>query len=157
MSTTWLPCGTYHENYKEDQAWFPTKLIRSKMLLLLLVMIGLPFLADPDLGILPEWILRWFNTATFTHIGYLILGTLGVQLLIGFCGQITLGHVAFVGVGAYVSTLFMKIPWPWAHQLGIVFPVSIVFAGISASIAVGVFIGSKTIRNYRLSNAIGQI
>jgi len=134
MSTTWLPCGRYHENYKEDQAWFQTNLIRGKMMLLLLLLIGLPFLVEPDLGILPHWILTWFNTGTFIHIGYLILGALGVQLLIGFCGQITLGHAAFVGVGAYVSTLFMKIPLPWAHQLGIVFPVSIVFAGIIAGL-----------------------
>ncbi len=131
MSTTWLPCGTYHENYKKDQAWFQTKLIRGKMLILLLVLIGLPFV---DYGLLPEWILRWFNTGTFSLIGYLILGALGVQLLIGYCGQITLGHAAFVGVGAYVSTLFMKIPWPWAHQMGIVFPVSIIFAGIIAGL-----------------------
>jgi branched-chain amino acid transport system permease protein len=131
MSTTWLPCGTYHENYRKDQSWFQTKLIRGKMLVLLLVLIGLPFV---EYGLLPNWILRWFNTGTFCLIGYLILGALGVQLLIGYCGQITLGHAAFVGVGAYVSTLFMKIPLPWAHQLGIVFPVSIIFAGIIAGL-----------------------
>ena len=32
---------------------------------------------------------------------------LGVQLLIGYCGQVTLGHSAFIAVGAYTSTLLM--------------------------------------------------
>jgi branched-chain amino acid transport system permease protein len=34
MSTTWLPCGDYHQNYLEDHAWFQTKFIKGKMILL---------------------------------------------------------------------------------------------------------------------------
>jgi hypothetical protein len=28
MSTTWLPCGKYHETYAQDHAWFQTHFIR---------------------------------------------------------------------------------------------------------------------------------
>ena len=102
MSTTWLPCGDYHQNYVQDQAWFQTKFIKGKMILLgLSLLIFIPLFAD-DYG------LSVCNT-----IGYTILGALGVQLLIGFCGQVTLGHAAFLAVGAYTSTLLiLEFPWP---------------------------------------------
>ena len=31
MSTTWLPCSVYHQNYAQDHAWFQTKFIKVKM------------------------------------------------------------------------------------------------------------------------------
>ena len=43
MSTTFLPCGEYHQNYREDHAWWQTKFIKGKMVLMLLVLfIGIP-------------------------------------------------------------------------------------------------------------------
>ncbi|MGD8714399.1 MAG: branched-chain amino acid ABC transporter permease, partial [Desulfobacterales bacterium] len=102
MSTTWLPCGDYHQNYLQDQAWFQTKFIKGKMILLALCLfVFIPLVAD-------DYWLSVCNT-----VGYTILGALGVQLLIGFCGQVTLGHAAFIAVGAYTSTLLiLEFPWP---------------------------------------------
>ena len=54
-------------------------------------------------------------------IGYTILSAMGVQLLIGYCGQITLGHAAFIAVGAYVSAIAMlqyQLPYPVGLVLG---------------------------------------
>jgi branched-chain amino acid transport system permease protein len=54
-------------------------------------------------------------------VGYTILSAMGVQLLIGYCGQVTLGHAAFLAVGAYTCTLLMLqlyIPYPIAMMLG---------------------------------------
>jgi branched-chain amino acid transport system permease protein len=42
-------------------------------------------------------------------------------LLIGYCGQVTLGHAAFIAVGAYTSTLLMlqlHLPYPLTLFLG---------------------------------------
>ncbi|MGA7146700.1 MAG: branched-chain amino acid ABC transporter permease, partial [Desulfobacterales bacterium] len=90
MSTTWLPCGVYHQDYKHDQGWWQTKFIKTKMILLFVVLfIVIPVFADS------------YSLSVCNQIGYTILGALGVQLLIGFCGQITLGHAAFLAVGAY--------------------------------------------------------
>ena len=102
MSTTWLPCGDYHQNYVQDQAWFQTKFIKGKMVLLALCLfVFIPLFAD-DYG------LSVCNT-----IGYTILGALGVQLLIGFCGQVTLGHAAFIAVGPTPARfLFWSFPGP---------------------------------------------
>ena len=46
MSTTWLPCSVYHENYAQDHAWWQTKFIKVKMILLLAIaFILIPLLA----------------------------------------------------------------------------------------------------------------
>jgi branched-chain amino acid transport system permease protein len=64
------------------------------------------------------------------------LGALGVQLLIGFCGQVTLGHAAFLAVGAYTSTLLiLEFPWPrFLLDLGLAYPISILAAAVVAGI-----------------------
>jgi branched-chain amino acid transport system permease protein len=47
-------------------------------------------------------------------IGIFIIGAHGLNLLTGFTGQISLGHGAFMGVGAFTSAiLFMKSGWPF--------------------------------------------
>ena len=125
MSTTWLPCGDYHQSYMEDHAWFQTKFIKGKMILMgLFLFVFIPLVSD-------SYWLSVFNT-----VGYTILGALGVQLLIGFCGQVTLGHAAFLAVGAYTSTLLiLEFPWPkLLIDWGLAYPVSIVMAAIVAGI-----------------------
>lgn len=125
MSTTFLPCGVYHENYTQDQAWWQTNFIKGKMLLLFfLLFILIPMVAD-------TYILSICN-----QIGYTILGAIGVQLLIGYCGQLTLGHAAFIAVGAYTSTLLiLEFPWPAILlQLGLAYPISIFIAGLMAGL-----------------------
>ena len=125
MSTTWLPCGVYHQNYSQEHAWWQTNFIRGKMLLLgLTLFVFIPLLADS----------YWISICN--QIGYTVLGALGVQLLIGYCGQITLGHAAFLAVGAYTSTLLiLEFPWPkFMMTYGIAYPLSILIAAIVAGI-----------------------
>ena len=125
MSTTWLPCGVYHQNYNQDHAWWQTKLIRGKMILLFLTLcVFIPWFADE----------YWISVCNL--VGYTVLGALGVQLLIGYCGQITLGHAAFIAVGAYTSTLLiLEFPWPqFMLDYGIAYPISILIAAFVAGI-----------------------
>ena len=37
--------------------------------------------------------------------GILTIGAMSLNLLLGFTGQLSLGHIAFFGIGAYVSAL----------------------------------------------------
>jgi len=60
-------------------------------------------------------------------VGYTILSAMGVQLLIGYCGQVTLGHAAFLAVGAYTSTLLML-------QLHLPYPVTLILGGLVAGL-----------------------
>jgi branched-chain amino acid transport system permease protein len=125
MSTTFLPCSLYHEDYVQDHAWWQSRFVKVKMVLLLLVLfVVIPWQADA------YWLSVW------NQVGYTILGALGVQLLIGYCGQITLGHAAFLAVGAYTSTLLvLEFPWPaFMMDWGLAYPVSIVLAAVVAGI-----------------------
>jgi len=125
MSTTFLPCGDYHENYTQDHAWWQSRFIKTKMALLFVVLFAvIPLLADA------YWLSVW------NQVGYTILGALGVQLLIGYCGQVTLGHAAFLAVGAYTSTLLiLEFPWPKIlTEWGLAYPISIFVAAIVAGL-----------------------
>jgi branched-chain amino acid transport system permease protein len=90
------------------------------ILLLIILFVIIPLVADP-------YVLSILNL-----VGYTILGAIGVQLLIGFCGQITLGHAAFIAVGAYTSTLLiLEFPWPKIlMDWGLAYPISILVAAI---------------------------
>ena len=125
MSTTWLPCGDYHQNYVQDHAWFQTKFIKGKMIVLMAILfVGLPLISDS------------YMLSVWNMVGFTILGALGVQLLIGYCGQLTLGHAAFIAVGAYTSTLLiLEFPWPqFLIDWGVAYPISIIAAAIVAGL-----------------------
>ncbi|MDQ1336762.1 MAG: branched-chain amino acid transport system permease protein [Thermodesulfobacteriota bacterium] len=125
MSSVWLPCGDYHQNYAEDQGWWQSRFIKGKMLLLLLVVfVGIPVFGGE------------YGMSVGTMIGYTAMGALGVQLLIGYSGLLTLGHAAFIAVGAYTSTmLILQFPWPqFLLDLGLAYPVSLIVAGIVAGL-----------------------
>jgi len=125
VSTTFLPCGVYHQDYTQDHAWWQTKFIKGKMALLFVLMfIVIPSFADS------------YMLSVCNQIGYTLLGALGVQLLIGYCGQLTLGHAAFIAVGAYTSTLLiLEFPWPgFLMDWGLAYPISIFIAAIVAGI-----------------------
>jgi branched-chain amino acid transport system permease protein len=85
---------------------------------------------------------------------YTILAAMGVQLLIGFCGQVTLGHAAFVAVGAYTAALVLmhgpelarmtEVSNPLLALLvgicklgvkaGLLYPAAIILAGLTAGL-----------------------
>ena len=71
--------------------------------------------------------------------GILIIAAMSLNLLLGFTGQLSLGHVAFFGVGAYVSALtslgfevelgfgLRAVHAPWPAAAG--FPLAVLAAG----------------------------
>jgi branched-chain amino acid transport system permease protein len=93
-------------------------------LLFLLLFVVIPVFADA------------YVVSVCNQIGYTILGALGVQLLIGYCGQVTLGHAAFLAVGAYTSTLLvLEFPWPeFLMDWGLAYPISIIIAAVVAGV-----------------------
>ncbi len=62
--------------------------------------------------LLPEY---WLAQLTFVLI-YGIAG-LGLMLLAGYTGQFSLGHAAFLGVGAYTQALLTGMGWPFLAAL----------------------------------------
>jgi branched-chain amino acid transport system permease protein len=77
----------------------------------------------------------WLSQITFVSI-YAMAG-IGLMLLSGYTGQISLGHAAFFAAGAYTETLLLMKGWP--------FPITLLAAGLLAA-ALGVAIGLPALR-----------
>jgi branched-chain amino acid transport system permease protein len=67
------------------------------------------------IGILPLFMRSQYMLSTAIFIGIASILTLGLCMLMGYAGQISLGHAAFYGLGAYVSAILtVKLgisPW----------------------------------------------
>lgn len=63
-----------------------------------------------------------YEISLATVIGINIILAMGLNLITGFCGQISLGHAAFYGIGAYCAALLAKsgAPLPVALSAGLV-------------------------------------
>jgi branched-chain amino acid transport system permease protein len=42
-----------------------------------------------------------------------LMATFGLNLTVGYAGQMSLGHAAFVGIGAYHGAILLKLGWPF--------------------------------------------
>lgn len=89
------PCGNFHERYHQELTVFSTdfgRLWAGAGLLLLFAFV--PLVASP------------YMMYVFNMIGIAAIAAIGLNILIGFTGQISLGHGAFFGVGAYAGAIF---------------------------------------------------
>jgi len=78
-----------------------------------------------------------YEISLATVVGINIILALGLNMISGFCGQISLGHAAFYGVGAYTCALLAKAGTP--------LPVAI-SAGMIAAGIVGLIVGLASLR-----------
>ena len=87
--------------------------------------------------LLAPWLLDeyWLAQLTFVLI-YSVVG-LGLMLLAGFTGLFSIGHAAFLGVGAYTEAVLSGMGWPLPLSLAAA-------AGLSA--AVGAVVGLPALR-----------
>ncbi len=59
-----------------------------------------------------------FRTFQLTQVLFLAVAVIGLNLLTGFAGQISLGHSAFFALGAYVSAILIgRHNWPYLATL----------------------------------------
>src|ERR1700733_457724 len=65
------------------------------------------------------WFLPSYYTGLLTQIGLYALVTIGLNLFMGYAGQVSLGQAAFFGIGAYTSAaLAVKLGLtPWAGMV----------------------------------------
>ena len=76
-------------SYAQEQALLRHRADKLWLALLAVAAVATPFILDDF----------WLSVLTFTAIG--AIGAIGLNLLTGFTGQVSLGHAFFVGVGAY--------------------------------------------------------
>ncbi|WP_431854146.1 branched-chain amino acid ABC transporter permease [Azospirillum sp.] len=90
-TTTLIPSGDFKTSYGSDTTIFPTVTSRNFAILGVLLLLAAPAVLDRF----------WLNQ--LIQIGYLGIAALGLNILVGFTGQISIGHSAFFGFGAFAS------------------------------------------------------
>ena len=118
--------GDYKENYAADEAVFVTSTSRFWLGVLLVSLALFPFMAG-------EYLLYMANIT-----GIAIVAALGLNILTGATGQISLGHAAFVGIGAYASAVL-------TNRFGLPLLLCLPLAGL-ASAFFGVLVGAPSMR-----------
>ena len=63
----------------------------------------------------PAWVWNPYHLHTLIMAGIFAVLALSLNLLLGYTGQLSLGHAAFFGIGAYATALLtVKLEWsPW--------------------------------------------
>ncbi len=93
--------GQFKTSYRADQQVFPIAQDRIAIFLLLAV----AFLVVPMLAT------DYFYRAILIPLVIMSMAALGVNILVGYCGQISLGSGAFMAVGAYGAfNFFVRFP-----------------------------------------------
>jgi branched-chain amino acid transport system permease protein len=82
-------------------------------------------------------------------IGIAVVGAIGIDLLAGCAGQLSMGHAAFLAIGAYSYGLLVR-----HFQMGLLF--SLVFSGVISAL-VGLFVGIPSLRLKGLYLAIATM
>ena len=70
----------------------------------------------------PAWVWNPYHLHTLIMAGIFAVLALSLNLLLGYTGQLSLGHTAFFGIGAYATGLLtVKLEWsPWVGLLAAV-------------------------------------
>jgi branched-chain amino acid transport system permease protein len=121
--------GQFKSTYAQDQQIFPIRQDRIAVGLMLIV----AFVLVPAFGD------QYWLSALLTPFLIFALATLGLNILTGYAGQLSLGTAAFMAVGAFMAYNFvLRMPW-----LGVI--PSFVLAGLCAA-AVGIVFGLPSLR-----------
>ena len=121
--------GQFKTTYPADQQVFPIRQDRIAVAVLLVVaFVVVPLVAN-----------QYWLSAILTPFLILALATLGLNILTGYAGQLSLGTAAFMAVGAFMAYNF-ELRMPWLPTL-----VSFALAGLCAA-AVGIVFGLPSLR-----------
>ena len=132
--------GQFKTSYRADQQIFP--ILQDKLVILALV--ALAFLAVPFLA--SEYTFR----AVLIPFLILSLAALGLNVLVGYCGQISLGTGAFMAIGAYGAyNFFVRVP-------GMPLIAALLLGGCCATL-VGVLFGIPSLRIKGLYLAVATL
>jgi branched-chain amino acid transport system permease protein len=132
--------GQFKTTYRADQQVFPILQDRVFIgLVLLFAFVGVPLLAS-------DYLFR----AILIPFTIFSLAALGVNILVGYCGQISLGSGAFMAVGAYGAyNFFVRVP-------GMQLIPALLLGGLCAT-AFGVLFGLPSLRVRGLYLAVATL
>jgi len=121
-----LPCGTRNYDYARDMAVLRTRTHWALLVVLLVVVFTAPLYLSN----------YWLGVANL--IGITIIAAIGLNILIGYCGQLSIGHAGFMAVGAYTTAVL-------TNKLGFPFLVGLICSGFSAGL-IGLIFGIPSVR-----------
>jgi branched-chain amino acid transport system permease protein len=121
-----LPAGVRNFSYAQDMAIFRTKTHWFLLLMMLVVLLTMPmFLAN-----------YWLSVANLIMI--IIISATGLNILTGYCGQLSIGHAGFMAVGAYTSAIL-------SGRYGIPYLLALLCGGVMAGL-IGILFGTSSLR-----------
>jgi len=130
--------GVLKTTYEADMALYPLPIARWTV-----AVIAVFFFVVLPLSV-HEYYLSIVNLVSIA-----IIGALGLNILVGYTGQISIGHGAFMSVGAYTAANFaVRLDWPW--------PVNLLLGGLMAAL-VGAIVGIPSLRIKGLYLAIATL
>jgi branched-chain amino acid transport system permease protein len=121
-----MKTGAGKSTYAADEALFSTNVQRAWFGVLGVALLAFPFLASG----------YWLFLGCL--VGINVIATTGLMILTGFTGLVSLGHAAFMGVGAYAAGWLANAP-------GLPFWLTIPLGGLAAA-ATGVVFGVPSLR-----------
>ena len=132
--------GQFKTSYRSDQQIFPILQDRVAIALVLaLAFVAVPLLAS-------DYLFR----AIFIPFLIMSLAALGVNILVGYCGQISLGSGAFMAVGAYGAyNFFVRVP-------GMPLLAALILGGLCATVF-GILFGLPSLRVKGLYLAVATL
>jgi branched-chain amino acid transport system permease protein len=129
--------GVYHTTYRADLALRHTRVEYVRLVLALAVVVALPFYVSPF----------WLHV--LDQIGIAVIGAIGLNILVGYTGQISLGQGGFLAVGAYSAGVVAT-----KSDLS---PIVGVLVAVLVTAAVGAFFGLPALRLKGLYLAIATL
>ncbi|CAN7204917.1 branched-chain amino acid ABC transporter permease [Acidovorax sp. LjRoot129] len=132
--------GQFKTSYRADQQIFPIAQDRIAIALILaLAFVGVPLMASD-----------YIYSAILIPFVIMSMAALGVNILVGYCGQISLGSGAFMAVGAYGAyNFFMRVP-------GMPLIPALILGGLCAT-AFGILFGLPSLRVKGLYLAVATL
>lgn len=127
----------FKTSYKSDMALFQSLWVKVWLGILVVMIIAAPFLCSR------------YQLSVLNEMAIATIGALGLNLLIGYTGQISLGHGAFLAIGAYTTGLL-------TGNLGFPFLLSLPLSGLMAAL-LGLIVGIPALRLKGLYLALGTL
>ena len=128
--------GDFKTSYQDDNQTFPIKFDRYRYYFVLFVAFAIiPFIIND----------YWVNAVFLPFLIYAI-AALGLNILTGYCGQVSLGTGGFMAVGAYAVYKLMTM-FPEVNVLIHIVLAGVVTAGVGEKLfefAIGPIIGGAT-------------
>ncbi|MEZ5174599.1 MAG: branched-chain amino acid ABC transporter permease [Acidimicrobiia bacterium] len=130
-----------YTRYQTEMGLFPTTTKRVSVALLAIIAVLAPLAALPFFGYVGDssWLIVINRALVFA------VGALGINLLTGVAGQVSLGHAFFMAVGAYTAVVLGGESGRLVWGLGLPIWIWLPMAGIVAAL-VGVFVAPTAVR-----------